>query len=68
MGKSRRREKFNGLMHLTQANGRVRKPEGMGDGPWQETSDMGHATRTKTKEEMIRRKLRREKMNRYEED
>lgn len=67
MGKSRK-SRFKGLMHFTQANGRERKPEGMGEGPWQETGTMGHATATKSKEEIVRRKLRREKMNRYEED
>jgi hypothetical protein len=67
VGKNRK-SRFKGLLHFTQANGRERKPEGMGEGPWQETGTMGHATKTKTKEEMRRRALRREKMNRYEED
>ena len=67
MGKSRRR-RFDGLDHFTQDNGRERGLPEMGDGPAQETSPMGHATFTKSNEEMRRRQARREKMRRYSDD
>ena len=67
MGK-RRKRRFEGLLHFTQANGRERGPEDTGDGPWQERTDMGHATHTKNKEEMRRREARRAKQARYEEE
>jgi len=67
VGKTRK-DRFKGLNHFTQENGRVRGLPDMGDGPWQETGTMGHATHTKNKEEMRRRQARREKMNRWEDD
>ena len=67
MGKTRK-DRFKGRMFFEQENGRIRGPEDMGEGPWQETSPMGHGTHTKSKEEMRRRQARREKMNRYSDD
>lgn len=64
MGKSRNK----GRLFFTQQNGRERGLPGNGNGPWQETSPMGHATVTKTKGDIERREARKAKERRWEED
>lgn len=61
MGKSRRR-------FITQANGRERGTEGMGDGPAQETMPILHATMTKSRHQQEIRQARKDKQNRWEDE
>ena len=49
MSKSRRRRR-KGRLFVVQANGRERGESGMGGGSHHETSPMGHATATPTRE------------------